>query len=359
MTGNRIPYGRYGYSHLLAFLSSLTDVITIQGHGRHALLFPIISKETESIAYMIQKQRKPPKPKQRFQYDQLEPDNLGEVDGLMNLSIKESQCSDLYSITSVHSNASNIYQDIGSDDVGYPQDAVQFASDIKVHSSITEVMKPHQGIYRVRISNIFDPYKFWFQLDNRDLDLMIDELQSYYEQLPEDVLVLNKPYIREKAACAVRFKGRWYRGEFVSNEPHSNGDFKVFLLDYGKVVCISPNCIKFLMKQFLKLPRQAYRGRLAFVKPKQTTYSPETTQKLKEFVTGVILFAKVELHTPEQNCHYLTLIHTYTADDIKVDKYLVSQCSDVLPSEAKGKISHTLLFPTFVMLEKDIFDNGH
>lgn len=363
--------------------------MSVQGHGKHTLLFPIISQETENIASMIEKQRKPVKVKQRFRYSALETEDLSSnssqytVNRLKefrewNPPIDKSQIkhekpsSELnYSVPSLPSTISVVFPadcdnieiltETASDDERFfeefPQNAVRFASDIIVIDNISDVMEPSLGFYRVRISNVYSPYKLWFQLDNKHLTVMNDELQAYYDNLHEKELLFDEIDIQEKRACVARHEGKWYRGEIVSNDPEDNGHYKIYFFDYGKVEYVSPKCIKFFVNQFLKIPRQAFRGRLAFVKPKDVLWTSYATRKLIDFVGNVILFAKLEHFTSHDNCHYLSLIHTYTEDDIKVEEYLVSECSDVLSCEAKGKSSLKLIIPTFNMLEEGIFEN--
>lgn len=249
--------------------------------------------------------------------------------------------------------------EIDSDDeinfMGYPSDVIRFTRDIKFINEISEAMDSINDFYPVHISYVRTPYKLWFQLnDKAHLDWMNGNLQTYYENLTDDELILPETDIREKRACAARFKGKWCRGEIVSDEPDQDGDYKIFRLDYGNVVTVSPKFIKFLMNHFGKLPRQAYRGRLASVKPKRIRWSRKASEKLEKFVSNKILYAKLEHFDPDDQCHYLSLLDTNTEEDIDVGQYLVSKYSDVLSCEPKGKSSLALKIPTFLMLEQGL-----
>lgn len=359
--------------------------MVIQGHGQHAVLHPVVTKEAAHINHMVQKQRKPIKRRPRFRYRELEMENMSNdssqytvnrnAEFLLWNPVQMSQVnkkppSELNcSIPSLPSTIAESFPadrfgkgalpDIDSDDevffMGYPSDAIRFAHDIQFLNGISDAMEPINGFYSVRVKYVRTPYKFWFQLDDKGkFNGMSEELQNFYENLPDEELLIPETDIREKRACAARFEGRWYRGEIVSEVPDPDGDYKIFCLDIGNVAAVSPKSIKFLMKTFGTMPRQAYRGRLASVKPKHMRWSRKSARKLMKFVDKLVLYAKVEHFNQEDNSHYLKLLHTYTEDDIDVAEYLIAKCSDVLSCEPKGKTSPALTIPTFKMLEKGL-----
>uniref|UniRef100_A0A336LW60 CSON003116 protein n=1 Tax=Culicoides sonorensis TaxID=179676 RepID=A0A336LW60_CULSO len=377
ITGSNIPYGRFGYSSLHLFLKSIPDALSIVGHGKYATAYPVVTRETEHIDFMVQKQRKPTKKRPRFRYKALD----GEVDSsdssqytinklneerMWNPPVpqktKSKKSDSDYSVPSLPSTIPESFPgeaipDIDSENeifyTGYPLDALRRSTDIHFHERVSDIIQPINGFYPVKITHIRTPYKFWFtlQFEGQHNELK-EELQDFYEQLDDDELLLPEIDIKTKRVCAARFKGIWCRAEIVSDEPNSDGDFKVFRLDQGDIVHVNPKFMKYLMKQFGKIPRQVYRGRLAYVKPKRMRWSKSASEKFEEITNGCILYAKIEHFDPDDQCHYLSLLHTYTEKDVDIGQYLAVKCHDVgLTENVQGKQSLALKIPTFYMLE--------
>lgn len=305
---------------------------------------------------MIQKQRKPTTKKPRFQYKFETPSNNSNK--FRYLPGKEDEYSFSSSITSQLSDREPPFPDLDSDDevffIGFPSNAVRLSKNITFPNDITELMEPISGFYLVQICAVRSPYKFWFQLKaNENFDQMNIEMQYYYDDLNESDFAISETDIREKIVCAIKHSGKWYRGEIVSPEPDDNGDYKIFCFDFGEILHINPRFIKFLANDFGKVPRQAFRGRLAYVMPKDNRWSCNTMDKLRDLVSDVELYAELVHYNKSDRCHYLTLYHTHTAADINVAKYLV-RSSDALASELKGKESIKLGIPTFTMLEEGL-----
>ncbi|XP_063704358.1 uncharacterized protein LOC134833830 [Culicoides brevitarsis] len=356
INGENIMYFSYGFTSMIDFLKSISDVVSLRGYGNHILLYPVITKATEHINYMVQKQRKSSQKQHRFHYKAFE-----SLRNHTNSCLDEPLSGLDNSFTSNTSDERATELSDFEDDAffgHYPPNAMRHVDEIVKNCSITEEVEPNEGYYPIRITYIQTPYKLYFQLKNIRFEKANNALQQYYESLDESDFVLNEIDIRKTRVCVAKFEGKWHRAEIVSEELDGEDCCKVFCFDYGEVKLVNRKSLKYLLKDFGSFSRQAYRGKIAYIQPKGIRWSRMCTQKLKDFVHGIWIYGKLEYYSLEECCHYISLFHTYTSQDINVKDYLISNCTDVLESsDVKGKQSRALAIPTFKMLEQGFGTN--
>jgi hypothetical protein len=92
---------------------------------------------------------------------------------------------------------------------------------------------------------------------------------------------------------AVKYNDNWIRGEIIEKPKH--GKLRVCLVDYGRRLEVATDDVKYLMKDFALLPRQAFRGCLYNIKPNSNSinWALKATSEFMELVGKRSLWAKI------------------------------------------------------------------
>lgn len=95
---------------------------------------------------------------------------------------------------------------------------------------------------------------------------------------------------------------KWQRAEILSEVDESN-KLRVFFFDYGTRAEIDLKNVKYLLKFFSKIPRNAFRGCLHGIKPKNgdETFKIKSSLVFLEKIEDKRLFGKVVNHREEVN----------------------------------------------------------
>ncbi|XP_026462152.1 bromodomain-containing protein DDB_G0270170-like isoform X2 [Ctenocephalides felis] len=121
-------------------------------------------------------------------------------------------------------------------------------------------------LMRIIITEIYDPTKFWFVLDDEDhfqlMNKMMDEMQEYYENNQESLKINN---LQKNMYCAASYANSWQRAYIVDVEETTK--VKLYFIDYGSLIVADTSTIRYLSKDFQSLPKQVIRGRLDFIIP--------------------------------------------------------------------------------------------
>lgn len=231
---------------------------------------------------------------------------------------------------------------------GYPPDAIRLTSEINRIQSIMELTQ--DNIFRIVISELFTPYKFWFQFYDTNLKQLMFKMNNFYKDLCDEDYQMDSNHFMQNRVCAIRYNGMWHRAEIVTDELDSDGLIKTYLFDYGTIIHVNPKYVKFLVKPFQELPKQALRGRMAFIEPKHVKWTRKESKGFLKVTNNLILYGTCEYFDADTETHYLSICNTYGEEDINVADTMISQ-GFAVKSHLKGKRGPALQYPTFKMLE--------
>ncbi|RZF39978.1 hypothetical protein LSTR_LSTR002381 [Laodelphax striatellus] len=150
----------------------------------------------------------------------------------------------------------------------YPAECCSY-SDVIVVQKLPEFTESR--FIEVRVGDLQNPYKMWFQLGKcyDALLTMMKDLHEFYTRY-ESKYVMPEVTVRPRQLCACVFgegnDEKWHRASILSC---SKDHYKVTVeyIDYGTTLVVNRSILRFLHKDFSKLPRQAIKGRLLSVYP--------------------------------------------------------------------------------------------
>ncbi|KAJ8920422.1 hypothetical protein NQ315_005288 [Exocentrus adspersus] len=150
--------------------------------------------------------------------------------------------------------------------------------------------------YRMRVSNIYDPSKFWIVIKEQELDIFQKYLNSFYTQhgscykIPMDALSKNM-------YCAAMADNSFFRGLIV-NIPHSLSVQKtavVFLFDFGYISLVNLEDLYYLSEDLYEIPQFSVRASLSGVQPfDNCIWDYNVVKRFYELVSGKILLCILE-----------------------------------------------------------------
>uniref|UniRef100_A0A8B9II41 Tudor domain containing 1 n=1 Tax=Anser cygnoides TaxID=8845 RepID=A0A8B9II41_ANSCY len=143
----------------------------------------------------------------------------------------------------------------------------------------------------VIVCTLYNPGEFYCQISNselRALNLLNKSLSEYCRKTPPNVF---KPESGEPCCAFFSDDGNWYRA-LVQNVI-SDGIVKVCFVDYGNVEEVPLDKIRQIPSSFLQLPFQGIKCWLSGIKPANSKWIPEATERFHAFSAGMKLQAKV------------------------------------------------------------------
>nr|XP_033799039.1 tudor domain-containing protein 1 isoform X2 [Geotrypetes seraphini] len=149
---------------------------------------------------------------------------------------------------------------------------------------------PVNQVTAVRVCMLYNPGDFYCQLYKEEDLYVLNKLNmSLVKYCQETHTSVFKPE-KGKICCAF-FSGdeNWYRG--MVKEVSPEGAIKVHFVDYGNVEEVALEKLHEISSEFLKLPFQAIRCKLAGVIPVSKEWSREATERFRTYVNGVKLQA--------------------------------------------------------------------
>ena len=161
----------------------------------------------------------------------------------------------------------------------------------------TEVIKQlaSQKSHRVIVSHVYSASNIHIQIVENlpRLDKLMDDLENVYLGLGASVYDMPESYILVGRICASVFPldKNWHRCQIQSIYPSRKQAYVTFI-DYGGHATVSYTDIKFLAKEFEKLPAQAILARLANVKTSAEWGEKEINYFLNR-VMGKCLLAEI------------------------------------------------------------------
>ncbi|XP_071801844.1 uncharacterized protein [Asterias amurensis] len=184
---------------------------------------------------------------------------------------------------------------------------------------------PLHDYIEVYVATVFTPHRLCIQLKNKqsneDLDNLMDNLESVYAypegnkyELPESMVAVGQ------VCCALYLSdNNWHRA-IITGIPIV--DFiEVLYVDYGTVATVTRSALRLLKSSFLRLPVQAFNGRLAYIEPAEEKWTQHARDRLLALTAGKPLIALItEIQRAEL---YLLLSDTTTDEDIHINDALV------------------------------------
>ncbi|CAK9832538.1 Tudor domain-containing protein 7 [Anthophora retusa] len=204
----------------------------------------------------------------------------------------------------------------------------------KEDDDVVKSLKPPKisGIgdyFDVHVTMAAHPGNFTIQPfdDKRSLEKMMIQLQetcrTYRGPVP------TSESVREgKLYAAEHTDGHWYR-VCISSIIKENM-VSVYFCDFGDVSVLPLNKLQPLKSQFLELPYQAIKARLAGIRPINVDWSVEDSLRFQELVVeknfvSIVVESKPDGLSPANTVLGLKLIDVNTPEDIYIDRLLVDE----------------------------------
>ncbi|KAF5298299.1 hypothetical protein FQR65_LT09810 [Abscondita terminalis] len=244
----------------------------------------------------------------------------------------------------------------------YPDDVLQL-NDTIVRQFLPKGVEEDDYI-DVCVGEVYDPSKFWVLLDDftNELNNLMDQIQTFYTsesvdyKIPEHMITVG-------LYCVAPYNKEYHRALIVNTINSIKHKVKVYYIDYGTVSAVDRNSLKFLHKNFVDLPQQAIRARLASIYPptEKTQWTLESSSRLLELVSMKKLVAHIHRIDVERQIIEIFLADTTGANDVYMNDTLVEdghaiftnqeQARVTLDSHATPWVKHIHFFPTFVEIE--------
>ncbi|XP_066258782.1 tudor domain-containing protein 7A isoform X1 [Euwallacea similis] len=183
--------------------------------------------------------------------------------------------------------------------------------------------------FEVHVSVAVNPFNFFVQpLESfSKLNEMMTKLQSLYKDVEYGDLKVDD--ILPGDVYASKYTdGCWYRTSVI--KVINSGSVSVFYCDFGFYQTLSVRQLVTLDKEFLQLPYQALKAKLADIKPKQSKWTMDDCEEFKKLTEKKMFFAK--LTSIDKDYLYesdillkLILIDTSTDNDVIVGQELVKK----------------------------------
>ncbi|XP_037916613.1 tudor domain-containing protein 5-like isoform X2 [Hermetia illucens] len=245
--------------------------------------------------------------------------------------------------------------------IDYPVNTVKYGETIppsELPTNLTEL-----DWFGVFITEIHNPYKFWFHLykENHELDTLMQHIENIYTGLSPSELHLHRSCFKPGQVCCALFTGMWHRAQIL--EVPDVNKVKVFFVDYGTVSSVQLSEVKYLLSEFSSLPSQALRGSLAHIRPVQHRWSRDATFTFLDMVSDLLLYAKATEVDYKEKVVTMILTDTNKKVDFQINEALIRKgharlSSSIAPNAPessqntkKGRRHFQQLYPTFDMLE--------
>lgn len=113
----------------------------------------------------------------------------------------------------------------------------------------------------------------------------------------------------------------WHRAKILEIYLDSH-EVKILYIDYGTVMKVSINQIKYLRKEFANVPSMAYRGCLSKIVPIRTRFSVSATNCFYSKVSEKLLAGQASYIDFEEQIVYMILTDTTTEKDFCINNHL-------------------------------------
>ncbi|XP_030246928.1 uncharacterized protein LOC108652777 [Drosophila navojoa] len=219
--------------------------------------------------------------------------------------------------------------------VEYPRDAVRFDCQLP-KQDVHKKFKLEERV-EVQLVTVASPHSFYFWLHDEeyeDYKGMSYNMQQFYSiindysyTIPLFLIMvghLGAVYVREES---------WHRAKVLNIKAGSRMNVEVELIDTGDRMWICHTDLKYLCKDFARLPPQCWPGRLACITPRQGQYfSMEASNYFYDIVCYRRLFAKIEkINDADNTCTMILVdpnssLHTKNINMALIESGWVRRC---------------------------------
>ncbi|GFR23695.1 tudor domain-containing protein 5 [Trichonephila clavata] len=203
------------------------------------------------------------------------------------------------------------------------------------------------SFFPVYVCSVINPWLMYIQLKSRDccgaMVKLYNAMEDFYMGPESRQYQIKTEHVRSGIVCMALWPvdQHWYRAKVLS-VPNQN-TAKVFYVDYGTIQVIPQTMLRYIRKDFVDLPTQAIKARLAYVYPlsDKNLWSPRTKDRILQLSQNIPLMAKVESIIDEVLS--VVLCDTNGDTDIFINDILLSEgfakAEPVVPAPASAPVS--------------------
>ncbi|XP_035219459.1 uncharacterized protein LOC118192573 isoform X2 [Stegodyphus dumicola] len=206
----------------------------------------------------------------------------------------------------------------------------------------------------VYTSSIFSPDLIYLQIQGTDttdaLSILSEELDSFYRGSLSNSYKMKNAHIKVGAACAALWPGdnHWYRAKIMSIP--SMEMVQLFYVDYGTKEVVPVSLLRYIRQKHMKLPAQALKSQLAFLKPKEENWNLAVKRRLLSLCQDVSLMAKIEERSIDGTLSVI-LCDTNGEQDIYINDILLkegfAENKSALYPQLGGQAAYGINIPPF------------
>lgn len=218
---------------------------------------------------------------------------------------------------------------LGSLQKATAEDAVVTVQSFKWQS--LPQLSPGKKYIEVYVTYLVNPGKFWIQLRGMDTSVALDELMNslrliYYHPVLSNRYVMPDELITIGFVCAALYPAdqNWHRA--IITGVNTEGTVNVLYVDFGNETTVLKTALRLLKREYLKLPAQAIKAKLANIIPIRgvsNEWTSASIRRFKELCLNHPLVASV-LDTDNTQLS-LCLYDTSGENDIRINDTLVSE----------------------------------
>ncbi|GFT68468.1 tudor domain-containing protein 5 [Trichonephila clavipes] len=183
-------------------------------------------------------------------------------------------------------------------DVSLPPNAASLSSEY-TQQALPEDLDL-DSFFPVYVCSVINPWHMYIQLKSRDCcDAMVklyNVMEAFYMGPKSKQYQIKTEHIRSGIICMALWPidQHWYRAKVLSVPTQNTA--KVFYVDYGTIQVIPQTMLRYIRKDFVDLPTQAIKARLAFLYPlsDKNLWSPRTKERILQLSQNIPLMAKIE-----------------------------------------------------------------
>lgn len=201
-----------------------------------------------------------------------------------------------------------------------PKDAMNLGDSVEM-AKVPETVVPKQSV-RVFVTEVHNPNRIWYHMGEsaETIDELMNEIEAFYSHLGREEWRMKEANVVDGLYCVAKYLGLWHRAKLVSEFTHNK--VKVFYIDYGTVAELELKDVKYMAKCFAKMPAQAMRASLAYIKPVNHRWTRDAAWSMLSLVYEKILYAYVVDIDRKENVIDIVLIDTSGAQDVNVNQQL-------------------------------------
>ncbi|XP_045158547.2 uncharacterized protein LOC123524421 isoform X3 [Mercenaria mercenaria] len=171
-----------------------------------------------------------------------------------------------------------------------------------VFSSLTLDTRETVDVYVVYVTN---PEQFWCQIMKNcpSLEQLMEEMNMFYNSLPEGDLSLERPEIGMPCAAKFSEDNMWYRAEIITP---SQLNVEVQFVDYGNIETVAADRLKQLKPEFIALKTQGIKCGLDDIVSTDKIWTKKAIEDFEDLTHDKHLVAKVINRTSDMT-HILDL----------------------------------------------------